>query len=115
MENNPENLAWAIEQLAMFTNYPNFPTNSKMLDLHAKSLLRIVHKKTIAEIIQAKRPDFSGSDMADWEQRNGIPCTTLDTDWLFEVLAEQCRFYPVPDEIRQRYTRLLPSADGREG
>ena len=103
---NDDNIAWALERLAQFAEWPRFPDNDSALQGRAKSFLRLVHNKTAEEIMDDALRDNPTREMGiDWS-RKGIAPTDNDAEWILDYIRENLDEFPLPVHMREIYVMI---------
>jgi hypothetical protein len=103
MRNTDENLAWAISRLLPFAKWPGFPKEEAELNIRAKAFMRLVHNKTVREILPA-------ADPAGNPTKYRIDPNLNDADWILDLIADTQEFFPLPVQMRALYSAYLPPA-----
>ena len=101
-------MVWAIQWLTRsFASRPGFPKSDEELELDARDLLDMVHRKTVGEIV-GKPKEQCGT----WAQEH---YDMQDVDWLENEARRHGEFYPRPNKLRAMYCKALPPRDHIEG
>jgi hypothetical protein len=104
---NEENKRWAAGKLSRFSEWLGFPKTPEGIDAYARSLLRLVHNKTVREILAE-----SGVTKFD---RCSLPLDANDADWLLDLVYDSFEEFPMPIALRRVYTDRLPPATSIHG
>lgn len=100
MQQNEQNIDWAMEQLQAFADRRGFPGTEHPIafEAQAKAFLRIVHNKPVHDIIG---------------KPHSIIGDPNDVEWLIGEALDKYDHYPQPIELRRIYQEFLPPADGK--
>jgi len=102
VEQTPENIGAIVARLGLYAHYPNFPKTDEAVEELAKRMLKFLHNKPLP------CGALAGSD------ENGRSHSINDVDALFDWIAEENRFLPLPVDMRYWHGRYFPPADGKE-
>lgn len=107
---NDENIKWALTKLARFKDWRNFPTTEEGLLARAESFLRLVHNKTVREIIEGALEEH-GTPKPWPELEWKLPPDLNDADWILALVEENLEEFPLPVQMRRLYREKLPPAE----
>ncbi len=105
MQLSEENLDWALGKLSRFDAWQGFPRSAEGIEARARSFLRLVHNRTVREI------------MTDAFIRQGDDPSTIkfkldpdlnDVDWILDLIEETMDQFPLPIQMREIYWAKLP-------
>lgn len=99
MEATPENIAWMLSRVEVFSHYPNFPKTDRGVEEMCRRVLKFVHNKPI------KCPKLAPKSEGN---------LVNDVDALLNWIADECEFFPLPVVMRRWYQRYFPPADSLE-
>jgi len=97
MEITPASKTWASKKLSRFNDWPGFPKTKEGVEAYVRSFLRIVHGKTVAEIL--------GPGVA---QKCKLEPDMNDADWILDYVYDNMEYFPKPVELRDVYSNTLP-------
>lgn len=103
MKINEENMAFAVKRLLAYSSWRNFPNQEGGIDIYVRAFLKIVHNKTVREILtENSLPGFTPTF-------KGLDPDQNDVDFLLDLIAEQ-EYFPLPVQMRELYEAYLPPA-----
>lgn len=94
MEPTEENVAWAIEKLSWFREWPGFPQSEESLVIRAKSFLKLVR-----------------NNQFNLATATSVIPNVNDVDWLLGEIYENHDRFPLPVEMREIYSAKFRPAD----
>lgn len=100
MEQTVENMKWAMEKLSRFGAWRGFPRSAEGVNAYARSFLRLVHNKTVAEI-------YGGKQKLEVCK---VPPGMNDVTWILDYIWENLEEFPMPVVLREIYGAELPPA-----
>jgi hypothetical protein len=113
MQINEENTKWAIKKLSRFRSWQDFPPEIEGLNSRARSFLRLVHNRSVIEIMQEAFLRGTGTAMPDIDwQSKGMDPNQTDADWILDLIEETMERFPLPVQMRDIYRTKLPPASG---
>ncbi len=108
---NEENKKWAAQKIYRFRDWRGFPQNPEDVDARIRSFLRLVHGKPMAEVMTAAcQRSGVPFDAIEWGERANLDPAQVDADWILDLIAETMDYFPLPVQMRELYTRVLPPA-----
>ena len=108
MSHSEQDMVWAINWLTRsFASRPGFPKSDEELELDARDLLDLVHRKTVGEIVGKPKEECGAWTREHYGEQ--------DVVWLEREARRQGEFYPRPSKLRSLYCRHLRPADNIEG
>lgn len=107
MKTQKERIRWASQQLSALAVLPGFPKDARALEAYADAFLRIVHNKTIREILEPLCVTASAKEELS-EALAKLGGETNDVEWILRKILDECEMVPMPIKIRRMYSRYLP-------
>ena len=107
MQITEDNTRWAIRKLSRFTSWRGFPQDLDGVNGRARCFLRLVHNRTVREILTesaAKNGITFPPDKTDWKLEPDLN----DADWILDLIEDTLEEFPLPVQMRRLYFQKLP-------
>jgi hypothetical protein len=98
MDQTPENLEWAMRKLSRFDTWQGFPRSAEGVTSRARSFLRLVHNRTVREIMTDA---FIRQDKDPNTIEFKLDPDLNDVDWILDLIEETMEEFPLPIQMRR--------------